>query len=66
MKLLVLVIVLALSGCKICGDHPVACTAAGVIIATSVALSVDHSHNGHSMEQRATTQPVNCANGACQ
>lgn len=47
-----------LGGCATCERHPVACTAAVGIVATSIALSRDQ---GRPADPRRGINPPNCA-----
>jgi len=53
---------LALVGCATCERHPAACAAGVAVLATSIALSVDHSSHAYepAVTARATTQPITC------
>jgi hypothetical protein len=62
-------VVVLLSACATCERHPVACGVVAGVVATSIALSVDHDHHGqHNSHAPLTsnTQPVNCNTGECQ
>lgn len=53
-------LVLALSGCATCRDHPVACSVGGAIIAGSIAASIlanDHHHRDVTAPHRIACDP---------
>lgn len=56
LKAITLLIIAALGGCATCRTHPVACTVAVGVVATSVALSAGH----HRDEAAQRTGPI-CA-----
>lgn len=65
MKVLIVLLSMSMSGCLACQRHPIACTAIGVVVVTSVALSTN-SHRDVRGPERVTSQPVNCSvPGAC-
>jgi hypothetical protein len=67
MKTLILIITLAASGCTFCNQHPVACTAAGVIVTGSIAVSLNRNHTQRDWPvKKLTVIPVDCSvPGAC-
>jgi uncharacterized protein YceK len=48
MKTALLIVALMLSGCATCERHPVYCSAAAGVVATSIALSVNHDTGDHA------------------
>jgi hypothetical protein len=63
MKSLTLLILLVLTGCATCEEHPGACAAVVAVAATCVALSVDHDH---ARPHDIATPAVVCDGGACR
>jgi hypothetical protein len=60
MKAALLALVLALSGCATCQQHPTACAIAGAVIAGSIAATVvanDHHHHGAAGPRRVACDP---------
>lgn len=50
---------LALAGCATCQRHPVACTVGAVIVAGSIAASIDHNHHARQRDVPSPRDP-NC------
>lgn len=65
MKLILLFTVLMMmSGCEVCKEHPGACAVAWSVATTCVALSVPNHHSERVHDIKVT--PTSCANGACK
>lgn len=62
MKALVLIAVLAMSGCQTMHEHPRATALVAATLITSVAISA----RGHRDEQMIATPSVDCSRTSCQ
>lgn len=60
-----LIALLVLSGCKLCEQHPIACTISGVIVVGSVAAVVEHHHDQMHDRQISPSRGPQCRNGSC-
>jgi len=59
-SVLAISVLLALSGCAACRQHPAVCAAAVTIVAAGVAISVaDHNH-GHSVYAPKPRDGIKC------
>jgi hypothetical protein len=61
---LILMPLLALSGCSLCREHPGPCAVGTAVLITSVALSAKGSNDDRKHD--VVIIPVNCTNGACK
>jgi len=65
LKFYTVLLMLGLGGCTTCERHPVYCSVGLGVVATSIALSVNHGGGGNTPSHISVSKP-NCANGSCQ
>jgi len=59
MKISLLALLFALTGCATCREHPTACKAVAAAVVMGTVIAVDHRRADHA-QPMATVQPVNC------
>jgi hypothetical protein len=59
-----LTLILTLTGCATCERHPVECGVVVGIVATSIALSVNHPDRDHHEPAVGPERPI-CGRGPC-